>query len=171
MARANIRSYTAAVIASTWPSEAPPAGVTYPDTTNMPRTGASPVLRGIMNQVGLEMIRLAPTDPEHVRILAQCLDRYKEVLQARLAVIEDARVERFDPFYTVLAFWLMIIFSCFGLVAPSNYVSKIVIVLCAISLSSVMFVIVDLAEPYGGYFSISSSTMRTALDAMLGPTP
>ena len=67
-----MRSYTAAVIASTWPSEAPPAGVTYPDTTNMPRTGASPVLRGIMNQVGLEMIRLAPTDPEHGRILAQC---------------------------------------------------------------------------------------------------
>jgi hypothetical protein len=170
-ARANIRSYTAAVIASTWPSEAPPAGVTYPDTRAMPRTGASPILRGIMNQVGMEMIGLAPTDPEHVRILALCMDRYKEVLQARLAVIEDARVEVFDPFYTVLAFWLMIIFSCFGLVAPSNYVSKIVIVLCAISLSSVMFVIVDLAEPYGGYFSISSSTMRTALDAMLGPTP
>lgn len=78
-ARANIHSYTAAVIASTWPSEPPPAGV--------------------------------------------------------------------------------------------NFVSKIVIILCAISLSSVMFVIVDLAEPYGGYSSISSKTMRTALDALLTPTP
>src|ERR1700722_5098722 len=73
-ARANIRSYTAAVIASTWPSEAPPEGVTYPDTKAMPRTGASPVLRGIMNQVGMEMIRLAPTDPENVRILPLCMD-------------------------------------------------------------------------------------------------
>jgi hypothetical protein len=170
-ARADIRSYTAAVIASTWPSEPPPVGVQYPDTTNMPRTGASPVLRGIMNQVGMELIRLAPADPGHVRILDLCLDRYKAVLQARLAVIEDARVERYDPFYTVLAFWLMIIFTCFGLVAPGNYVSKIVIVLCAISLSSVMFVIVDLAQPYGGYFSIASDTMRTALDAMLAPAP
>ena len=43
----------------------------------------------------------------------------------------------------------------------------IVMVLCAISLSSVMFVILDLSQPYQGYFAISSTTMRTALDNML----
>ena len=171
VARANIRSYTAAVIASTWPAEAPPVGVTYPDTTNMPRTGASPVLRGIMNQVGLEM---SPPRADRSRACQDprpCLDRYKAVLQARLAVIEDAPGREVRSVLYRSRVWLMIIFSCFGLVAPSNYVSKIVIVLCAISLSSVMFVIVDLAEPYGGYFSISTARCGPALDAMLGPTP
>src|SRR5271156_3566934 len=37
--REQLRSYVAAIIASTWPSEPPPTGVTYPDTSHMPRTG------------------------------------------------------------------------------------------------------------------------------------
>src|SRR6476620_12056298 len=35
--RVDIQSYTAAVIASTWPDEPPPTGVQYPDVTSMPR--------------------------------------------------------------------------------------------------------------------------------------
>ena len=166
-ARANVRGYTAAVIASTWPSEPPPAGVAYPSTTNMPRTGASPVLAEVMNQVGIEMSRLTPPDPAHSRILGLCMDQYRDVIHARLVVVEDARVVVFEPFYGVLAFWLMIIFGCFGLVAPRSTLSVITIVLCAISLSSVIFVILDLSRPYGGYFAIPSTTMRTALSTML----
>ena len=166
-ARANIRSYTAAVIASTWPSEPPPVGTTYPNTAGMPRVGASPVLGALINQIGIEISRLAPPDAVHSRLLDLCLDRYKSVVSARQGVIEDARVELFEPFYGVLAFWLMIIFGCFGLIAPRASLSVITIGLCAISLSSVTFVILDLSRPYAGYFAIESGTMRAALTAML----
>jgi hypothetical protein len=37
--RDELRSYVAAVIASTWPDEPSPKGVTYPDTSKMARTG------------------------------------------------------------------------------------------------------------------------------------
>lgn len=166
-ARGLIRSYTAAVIASTWPAEPPPAGVQFPSTAGMPLIGASPELAGLMNEVGLEIARLAPSDAVHTRILDLCMERYRDVVHARLGVIEDARVELFQPFYRVMVFWLMIMFGCFGLIAPPNPLSVITIVLCAISLSSVMFVILDLSHPYGGYFAISSETMRTALESML----
>ncbi len=170
-ARANIHSYTAAVIASTWPSEPPPKGVRYPDTSRMPRVGASPVLAGLLNQVGLDINQLAPPDAAHARIVALCLDHYKDVLDIRLGVIEDARKGLFQPFYEILVFWLMIIFGCFGLLAPRNVLSAITIFLCAISLSSVMLVIVDLSLPYGGYFSISSLAMRNALATMMTTAP
>jgi hypothetical protein len=166
-ARANIRSYTAAVIASTWPSERAPEGVNYPNTAGMPRVGASPVLGSLINQIGVEISRLTPSDPVQSRLLALCLDRYKDVARARLTVIENARGQLFEPFYGVLAFWLMIIFGCFGLIAPRTSLSVITIVLCAISLSSVTFVILDLSRPYEGYFAINSGTMRAALSAML----
>jgi hypothetical protein len=166
-ARANIRSYTAAVIASTWPSEPAPRGVQYPNTTGMPRVGASPVLGAIINEIGLEISRLIPSDPVHGRILDLCLDRYKDVVHARLSVIESARAQLFEPFYGILSFWLMIIFGCFGLIAPRSSLSVITILLCAISLSSVTFVILDLSRPYAGFFAISSTSMRTALSAML----
>ena len=73
------------------------------------------------------------------------------------------------PFYRILVFWLMIIFASFGLVAPRHSLSMISIVLCAVSLSTVVFVIFDLSRPYDGLFAMSSAPMRTALDSMLRP--
>jgi len=169
-ARANIRSYTAAVIASTWPDERPPTGVQYPDVTGMPRVGETPILAALMDRIGLEVSKLASTDALHTKLAALCLDRYKDVSYARLHVIEAARSGLFEPFYQVVVIWLMIIFALFGLVAPLHTLSILTLVLSAISLSSVLFVIVDLSGPYGGFFSISSDTMRAALSSMLSPS-
>lgn len=165
--RADIRSYTAAVIASTWPDEPAPMGVSYPDTSKMPRVGESPVLGAIMDRIGLAVNELVASDAQHTAIAAMCRDRYQSVTNARLGVIEAARHELLQPFYEVLIFWLMIIYAGHGLLAPRTYVMLTLMVLSAVSLSSVMFVILDLSQPYGGVFSISSASMRSALDAML----
>jgi hypothetical protein len=133
----------------------------------MPRVGASPVLEAIIDRIGIEISELQPADGTHIKIAAECLNRYRDVLHGRASVIEDARVGVFDPFYQVLAFWLMIIFALFGLVAPRNALSLATIGMCALSLGSVIFVIVDLSGPYDGFFHIPSTAMRTALSAML----
>jgi hypothetical protein len=52
--RVDIQSYTAAVIASTWPDEPPPTGVQYPDVTSMPRVGETPILAVLIDRIGLE---------------------------------------------------------------------------------------------------------------------
>ena len=171
MARTQLRAYTAAVIASTWPSEPPPQGLSYPTTTNMPRTGASPVLTRLVNRIGLEIAQVEPHDQIGTRMIALCISRFKRVEDARLDVVVDAQRGLFNPFYQILVFWLMIIFACFGLAAPPNVVSAVTIFLCALSLSSVVFVILDLSRPYGGLFSISSNAMREALAAMMAPAP
>jgi hypothetical protein len=170
-ARTHIASYTAAVIASTWPDEKPPSGVAYPNTAQMPRVGATPVLARLMDEVGTEIATLPASDPRQAQIAALCRERYKDVSHDRLAVIEDAGHRLSQPFYWVLAFWLMVIFACAGLVAPRNPLSIAIVILCALSLSSVMFVIVDLSQPYGGFFGIASTSMRDALGTMLQPAP
>lgn len=166
-ARADISSYTAAVIASTWPDEPPPRGAQYPDVSGMPRVGETPILAALMDRIGLEVSELTPSDAMHTRLAALCLDRYKDVSHARLGVIEAASRGLFEPFYQVVVIWLMIIFALFGLVAPRNILSIITIALTAISLSSVLFVMLDLSGPYGGFFSIPSTSMRAALSSML----
>jgi hypothetical protein len=172
VSRELLKSYTAAVIASTWPSESRPVGVSYPDTSHMPRVGASPVLAQLMDRVGVELRRTkAAADPIHAGILEECLQDYKDVLDARLGVIEAVRPTISTPFYRVLVFWLMVIFAGFGFVMPRNALALMGIVLCAISLSTAMFVIFDLSEPYGGVFSVSSVDMRVALANMMAPTP
>ena len=67
------------------------------------------------------------------------------------------------PFYLVLAFWLVIIFASFGLSAPHNAVTYVTIGLGALSIASVVFVILDLDTPFTGLFMVSSEPLREAL--------
>ena len=50
--RDQLKSYAAGVIASTWPSEPPPTGVSYPDTSHMRQTGEDSALAGLINDIG-----------------------------------------------------------------------------------------------------------------------
>jgi hypothetical protein len=164
-----LKSYTAAIIASTWPKEPKPEGVRYPDTSGMPLVGADPELVGIMDQAGLQLRRFEPADVFHAKLAAHCLSIYDDVLKAREAVIQDVGGRLSWPFYCILVFWLVIIFAAFGLAAPRNRLALIAILLCAISLSSTIFIISELSDPYGGLLSISSDDMRTALARMMAP--
>jgi hypothetical protein len=64
-------------------------------------------------------------------------------------------------FIAILVFWV-IVFASFGLCVPRNSMFIIALALCALSLTSAMFVILDLDLPYGGLFGISSQSMRDA---------
>ena len=167
--REQLRSYVAAVIASTWPDEKPPADVRYPDVSNMPLTGESGVLGAIVNDVGREIHRLEPKDPLHQSLQADCLQQYAGLVNSRWTVIEGARGSISMPFFWVLVLWLVILFASLGLTAPANPVTTIVIALSAISITVAMFVIIDLDLPYGGLFGIPSTSMREALADMTRP--
>ena len=164
--REQLRAYTAAVIASTWPNEAPPTGVRYPDVKGMPLTGESPVLGAIVDGVGRALHRMQPQDPLHQHLLSICEQQFADLVKSRWTVIEQSRPSLSTPFYWVLVFWLAIVFACIGLTAPANPVTVIVIALSAISITVAMFVILDLDLPYGGLFGISSDAMRHALADM-----
>lgn len=171
-ARTYIRSYTAAAIATIWPSEPRPVGVPYPDTSGMHDliiTGEVPAHADLMNHAGLEISRFSPTDASQARIAENCRQDYRDVLRARFSVLETKNARLSAPFYRILVFWLMIIFASFGLVAPRHSLSLISIALCAVSLSTAIFVIFDLSRPYDGLFAMSSAPMRMALDSMLRP--
>ncbi|HZZ60943.1 MAG TPA: hypothetical protein VFE63_07190 [Roseiarcus sp.] len=165
--REQLRAYVAAVIASTWPDEKPPAGVKYPDVSHMPMTGESRALGDIINDVGREINSLEPNDLPRQRLLSECVQQYSDLVHARWRVIEGARGSISPPFYWVLVLWLVILFASLGLTAPANPATILVITLSAISITVAVFVIVDLDLPYGGLFSIPSTSMRNALADMM----
>ncbi len=165
--RQELHSYVAAVIVSTWPSESPPTGVAYPNTIDMPRTGESVTLADVMDHIGYQLHSLEPADSLHRNLMAACVSQYDELLRRRWAVIEGLRASLSTPFYWVLVFWLVVLFASFGLRAPPNRMSLIVIALCALSVTAAVFIILELDLPYGGWFGIPSSSMRNALADML----
>ena len=161
-ARGQLRSYVAAVIASTWPSEDPPHEVTYPDISAMPLTGEVSSLAGLFNNIGLAIISKNPSDRHQQALLERCTAAFSEAMERRWDVINDARTTVSEPFFYMLVAWLTLAFGCLGIMARSNKTVMIVIVLCSISVSSAMFVISDMQQPYGGFYGVSSRSMREA---------
>jgi hypothetical protein len=141
--------------------------VSAPAQNETVASGARSVLTDPMNHIGLEIRQLNPPDQLHEKLAADCFDQFKDVVRARWSIIEEPYSSIAKPFLRMLVFWLMVIFACFGLRAPASPLVLIVIALSAISLSSTMFIILDMDMPYEGLFKISSQTMRTALSDML----
>jgi hypothetical protein len=164
--RLDLRRYTAGVIASTWPDEPRPAGVSYPDITGMAREGADPSLGALLLRVGRAINGLAPAEPFRINLATECRSAYQRVQQRRWAVIEDVRGPVSPLFTSIVTFWLMLVFLSFGLQIPRRRLAAIVLAIGIVSISTVMFVITDLETHYGGLFGISSASMRDALAGM-----
>jgi len=164
--RGVIREYTAGVIASTWPEEEKPTGVTLPNLAGVARVGEDRTLRALITGVGLSLAALEPKDAFHHSQLAACRLAYDDVMHRREAVIEDAEGTMSGLFSRVLMFWLMLVFVSFGLQARHNRFTIVAIGIGALAISTVIFVIADLDRPYGGLFGIPSTSMRNALTDM-----
>ena len=65
-----------------------------------------------------------------------------------------------SPFDRILVFWLIIIFLCFGLIAPRNALSLVTITLGALSIASALYVILDLDTPFTGAIIVPSQPCR-----------
>jgi hypothetical protein len=165
--RSRLQSFTAAVIANCWRTEAVPTGVAYPDLRTMSRDDASLVLGDLLNGLKLEILRAKPTDQFHERLAADCLEQCQEFARARWSLISAPQSSIPAAFLRVLVFWLMTIFLCFGLRAPASPIAIVMIGLCAITLSSMLFSILDMVNPYDGLYDVSSEGMRRVLNLML----
>lgn len=164
--RGELRTYVAAVIASTWPSEAPPSVAAPPGAASLSGIGESQRLGTILNEIDLGIRRLPATDGFHATLQADCGQLFRDVTKRRWTLIGEARGSVSRPFYAIMVFWLMVVFAGIGLFAPRNATSVVAIALGAMSLTSALFVILDLDVPYGGLFEIPSTSMRSALDHM-----
>ena len=71
------------------------------------------------------------------------------------------------PFLVVMVSWLTLILASFGLFAPPNAVAGLTLLVCALAISSAVFLILELDRPFDGMIQISSAPLRAAL-AQLG---
>lgn len=165
--RRQLQSFTAAAIVKFWRSDDIPIGITYPDVRKLSKDDAKQVLSDLLNGVELGIIRLRSPSALRERLAADCFDQYKEFARARWSLLLAPQNSLPAPFLRMLVAWVMIIFACFGLRAPANPLVMIVITLSAITLSGMMFAIIDVVDPYKGLYNISSKNMHYALEVML----
>ena len=66
------------------------------------------------------------------------------------------------PFLVILVSWLTITFASFGLFAPRNATVLVVLLLCAVSVASAVFLILEMDSPFVGVLKVSADPLRYA---------
>jgi len=70
------------------------------------------------------------------------------------------------PFLVVLVFWLIVLFAGYGLLAPGNATVVMALVVCALSVSGAIFLLLELTTPFAGVMRVSSAPMQHALSLL-----
>jgi hypothetical protein len=107
---------------------------------------------------------LTPTNDFQKSRLAQAVQLSDDVLQTRLLVMEGEQTNLPATFIVVLIFWLTGLFISFGLFAPSNGVVMTVLLICALSVSSAIFLILEMNRPLDGFIKASNAPLRKAVE-------
>ena len=113
------------------------------------------------------ILELSPKDELQRTLKAQALDNALEMGHARELLFEQQGFSISTPLLGVLVFWLTVIFITFGLFAPPNATVIAILLVCALSVSGAIFLILEMYRPFTGVIQISSTPLRNAL-ALLG---
>ena len=107
---------------------------------------------------------LTPRNDFQKSRLAQALQISDDVLQTRLLLLEGEQTNLPTTFIVVLIFWLTGLFVSFGLFAPSNGVVMTVLLVCALSVASAIFLILEMNRPLDGFIKASNAPLRKAVE-------
>jgi len=106
---------------------------------------------------------LTPRDEVQRSLLARAMDLGESLLQNRWRVFAAGGTSVPLPFLIVLVFWLTITFASFGLFAPRNGTVFAVLFVCAMSVGSAVFLILELDGPFTGLIRVSPEPLQYAL--------
>jgi hypothetical protein len=153
--RDGLRSIVAARLHLVWPEDG--GGPEKLDVLN-----SSLPAEGLFGRVRA----LAPRTDDQREALSSVLQIGNDLMAARwlTAVQETSPLPR--PFLVVLVLWLSVLFGSFGLFAPRNATVLSALLLCAIAVSSSVFLILEMNRPLEGLIKISSAPLRYALSRL-----
>jgi hypothetical protein len=146
------RGTVARMIAQVWP----PAGA-----------GATPPIPvGGLDGFYQEIQALTPKSAAQSSLQAQALATASHLAQTRWLMEAQSGQSIPMPFLVVMVFWLSVIFASFGLYAKPNATIFVALLVGALSISSAIFLILELEKPFIGLIRISSAPMQVALEQL-----
>jgi hypothetical protein len=153
-----LRRATAARIQSIWPE-----GEFRPGDARVGNAGT------LAEGVQAALHGLAPRTDAQRWLQTRALSLSSDLAQTRWLMTTQAENTVPALLLIVLIFWLAILFVSFALFAPRNATVMVTLLLCALSLSGSIFIMLELNSPFGGAISISSASMREALTRLGQP--
>lgn len=106
---------------------------------------------------------LNPANPEQTSLKSRIIQLTTDMGRTRLMVFTQGDDGIPLPFFVVLVFWLVVIFASFSLFAEPGLIVVASTLVFALSVSSALFLIVDLSHPFQGLMQISNHHLHMVL--------
>jgi hypothetical protein len=126
----------------------------------------------VFQQAEYLMLELQTEDPHRRWFLEQAMKLAERIGNTRWLIAQQAGQGTPKAFVALMVFWLTLLFTSFGLFAPSNFISKMCLILCAVSVAGAVEIILELERPFNGLLHISPTPMRQTVQMLgLGDEP
>ena len=109
---------------------------------------------------------LEPRNDIQRDLRATAVQVWHDLLATRWLVYSQAARPLPTPFLVVMALWLSVLFAGFGLLTARNRTTIAAMFVCAVVVSTSIFLILEMNRPLDGLIKISSSPLRYALSQL-----
>ena len=176
-ARDLLRRHLITILMSNWPEDKPKLNtqVIPAELANITLSLAQPFSLGmvlgsrsttIMTRLQDMLLGFAPKDNAQRWRQARALDISAKMAEDRWRLFEQSDSTLPVPFLVVLVIWLVILFVTFSLFAPRNKTVVTLLLLCALSVSGAVFLMLELNKPISGTMKASSLPLLKALELL-----
>jgi hypothetical protein len=135
---------------------------TWPEDGAQPKAGSEGLYEGLYEKIQ----ELSPKNDGQRALQAQALKVGMDIAQTRWLLFAQKGRSIPIPFLVVMVSWLTILFASFGMFAPPNGTVLVTLLVCALAVSSAIFLVLELDQPFQGMIQISSAPLHSALDQL-----
>jgi hypothetical protein len=112
------------------------------------------------------LLTLKPANPRDQWWLAQAMTLAAKIGDTRWLLAQEIGQGTPKAFVALLVFWLALLFASFGLFAPRNLTTVVVLTLCALAVAGAVGMFLELEQGFGDLVRISPHPMRQAVKTL-----
>lgn len=154
--RKMLRASVSDMLERTWPEENRESGPTKEKSRTEGR------YEGLFDKIQ----ELAPKNETQRAYQSQAMKIATDTAQMRWLLFAQKGSSIPTPFLVVMVCWITLILGSFSLFTRPNVFVLVSLIVCALAVSSAIFLILGLDQPFGGIIQISSAPMRDALEQL-----
>lgn len=109
---------------------------------------------------------LSPKTDVQRALRGRAMDITTDLVQTRFRMFAQKDSSIPVPFLVVLVSWLVILFTGYGLLAPRNATVVAVLLVCALSVSGAVFLILELDRPFDGIVQVSEAPLQDVFNRL-----
>jgi hypothetical protein len=137
----------------------------FPDDPADVRLG-NPLTYELLQRLEDMLLALNPQDSRDQWWMGQAMTLASKVGDTRWLIAQQVGQGTPKAFVALLVFWLALLFASFGLFAPRNSTSAVILTLSALAVAGAVAMFLELEQGFGRMIHISATPMRQAVELL-----